>query len=189
MPRKPLWVAILLAAGFFAGICLGVASLAVLDTLGVSIQLPAVTPRIKTAPEVGRMAPAIELVDLNGTSLRLEDYRSQPVMVNFWATWCGPCVAEIPYIKEAYASYGNQVKILAVNVGEDPSTVSRFASQHGMKFSILLDSDGFAERLYRLRGYPTTFFIDSEGVIQVIELGSMTKAVLINDLKSIGVVP
>jgi thiol-disulfide isomerase/thioredoxin len=189
MNKKPLLIGAILFFGFITGICAGVAGLSLLDRTGWFGLFNPSKPAVKTAPELGHVAPEIELKDMSGLTLKLSDFRGQPVMVNFWATWCGPCREEVPYIEEAHLQYGDDLTILAVNAGEDLASVKQFAVDHALSFPILLDPSGKALRAYHPSGYPTTYFIDSDGIIQVIELGSMSRALLFDDLESIGVRP
>jgi peroxiredoxin len=136
---------------------------------------------------VGFRAPEIELVSIGGNTYRLSDYAGQPVVVNFWATWCPPCVAEIPEIQAAYSEY--DFYLMAVNVGEDSGTTLQFAREMNMTFPVLLDTYGRVSNAYDVSSIPITFFIDAEGVIRQIERGSMSADVLYTDLQTIGVVP
>jgi peroxiredoxin len=118
------------------------------------------------------MAPDLELQNLQGESLRLSDFKGHPVMVNFWAVWCGFCLVEMPTMQEAYDAYRDQgFVILAVDVREDRARVSEFVAELGLTFPVLLDTDGSVTERYQVRGLPTSYFIDRDGVIIGTQVG------------------
>lgn len=123
-------------------------------------------------PVVGFQAPDFALPDLQGEQVRLSDLRGQPVLLNFWATWCGPCRQEMPAIQARYNHGG--FAVLAVDFGETRQQVQDFINEIGVDLPVLLDADGSVQELYRVRGYPTTFFIDAQGVIRFFHIGEMT---------------
>jgi cytochrome c biogenesis protein CcmG/thiol:disulfide interchange protein DsbE len=136
---------------------------------------------------VGRPAPEFALPALDGQTVSLGDFQGKPVMVNFWATWCGPCVHEVPYIQETYEVWsGKGLVILAVNLGESPSQVQGFMQENQLSFPVLLDGGGEVAGQYGVRGIPTTVFIDSEGITRNIKQGSYpSRAAIEVDLKKV----
>jgi cytochrome c biogenesis protein CcmG/thiol:disulfide interchange protein DsbE len=137
---------------------------------------------------VGRRAPELELENLEGEQVRLSDLRGQPVMVNFWAVWCGFCRIELPEMQEVYEAYRDQgFIILAVDVQERRSEVKPFVDELGLTFPVLLDSRGEVSRSYRIRGLPTSYFVDQDGVIIGRELGPVDKEWMIEHLAQAGV--
>ena len=122
----------------------------------------------------------LTLMGLSGESVSLEEFRGQPVIVNFWASWCGPCRAEMPALEQVAMRYADEgVVVLLVNQGEGERTISGFLAEVGLTLPVLLDSDLNATRLYRVQALPTTFFIDREGRIQDLTIGGpMTDAYL-----------
>lgn len=132
----------------------------------------------RTAPVVGYHAPDFTVPTLSGEPFTLSDRRGQPVVMNFWATWCPPCRAEIPFFLEAARKYNGQVAVVGVDDGEPAGVVSSFASDLGMTYPIPLDEDSAVSRQYRVNSLPTTFFIDREGIIQHIHIGIISNAVL-----------
>ena len=125
-----------------------------------------------TSPEVGAIAPDFSLTSLDGEQVRLSDYRGKRVIVNFWATWCPPCRAEMPALEEIWQQYDEEVVILGVDQGESPQLVANFTRvQVPVTFPILLDIDHSIGDGYWVRSLPTTFFIDADGVIQDIHIG------------------
>jgi cytochrome c biogenesis protein CcmG, thiol:disulfide interchange protein DsbE len=137
------------------------------------------------APAVGHPAPDFTLTALVGSQVRLADLRGRPVVLNFWATWCPPCRAEMPQLEAASRRYSDQVAVIGVNQVEPAGTVQVFANEVGLTYPIPLDSSGTASRLYGVRSLPTTFFIDREGVIRQIQVGGLTEATLADMLRSI----
>ena len=123
--------------------------------------------------QVGNLAPDFELQDLDGQSISLSDLQGQPVLLNFWASWCGPCVQEMPYLQQIYEEWsGIGLVLLAIDVGESPSKVKGFLQSRGFSFPVLLDTKEVVARRYNIRGIPTTFFIDRDGIIQDMRIGS-----------------
>lgn len=122
----------------------------------------------------GRRAPAIALETLDGGMVSLAERRGQVVIINLWASWCGPCRAEMPALQRLYAAErARGLEILAVNstVQDSPDAARAFAEEHSLTFPILLDSDGAVSRAYRLRSLPSTFIVDRRGVIRQIFFG------------------
>lgn len=106
------------------------------------------------------------LSDLNGKSHTLSKYKGKVIFLNFWATWCPPCRAEMPAMQKMYKSWNSKKYVmLAVNIGQDKQTVKSFANKNGYTFPILLDSTSKIARKYRVSGIPTTYIINKEGKI------------------------
>ena len=125
------------------------------------------------APQIGKLAPSSEIPDIEGQPVSLSDFRGKPVLVNFWAIRCYPCQLEMPYIQEVYDEWSERgLVVLAVNLGESPSQVEEFAQYYNYTFTMLLDMTGNAARLYNIRGIPTTYFIDANGVIQDVKISA-----------------
>lgn len=126
------------------------------------------------SPQEGRAAPDFLLEMASVGTIRRSDLQGQPVLLNFWATWCSSCRQEMPDLEQAYEKYhGQGLEILAVNLQEDEGTISRFADEFGMEFPIAIDRSGEVADEYRLFGVPTTFFIDREGIIASIYRGPL----------------
>ena len=137
---------------------------ALLAPLGAAAQ--ALTPWPGGAP------PPLALAALDGQPHRLADYRGRVVLVNFWATWCAPCRAEMPSIERLRRSLENEpFAVLAVNVGEDPAAVRAFAERVPMNFPLLLDRDAKVSRDWGARALPMTFIVGPEGRIRYQALG------------------
>lgn len=134
------------------------------------------------SPRAGFPAPDLSLETLGGQRLALADRRGQVVVVNFWASWCGPCRAEMPALQRLYSDMsGRGLEILAVNstVQDSQATAQSFADEFGLSFPILLDRDGAATHAYRVQALPSTFVIDRQGVIRsVLYGGPLSEATL-----------
>ncbi len=139
----------------------------VLAVIAYRIQL---SPNQKTAlnqerPEVGHQAPDFTLRNLQGNLEGLGDYRNKVIVLNFWATWCVPCLEEMPAFEKLYRRYRSEgVTVLAVSLDKgDISKVKNFIDTHNLTFPVLIDSDGIAEKLYPSFTIPFTYVIDKEG--------------------------
>ena len=134
------------------------------------------------APQEGFRAPDFTLETFNGESFTLSELRGSAVLVNFWASWCPPCRSEMPAMQRVYEDFQDQgFIILAVNSTHQDNLgdAVTFAQVRELSFPILLDQDGAAGAAYDVRSLPTSFFIDSQGVIQdVVVGGPMSEALL-----------
>ena len=140
-----------------------------------------------SALAVGSSAPDFELESLSGERVRLSDLRGHPVLINFWATWCAPCELEMPTIESRYEQYSPDLVVLAVNFDEPVGDVWAFVDRLGLTFDVLLDPGAEVQDLYRIYGYPTTFFVDAQGVIRAQHVGVLTEKQLDGYLAQIGV--
>ena len=137
------------------------------------------------APAVGHPAPDFTVTTLAGEQFTLSELRGAPVVLNFWATWCPPCRAELPELQAAAERYDGEIVIAGINQAEAPDQVREFAEAMGLGFVIPLDVDAQVSRKYGARSLPTTFFIDREGIIRQIQIGPVTEATLAQLLRSI----
>lgn len=140
---------------------------------------PSTSTQVKSSGlEVGSIAPDFELKTLTGESVKLSDLRGKKVLLNFWATWCPPCKAEMPEMQAFYEETKDDVAILAVNL--DPNNdVAGFAKEGGYTFPIVLDQSDEVKNTYGILSIPTTFFLDEKGKITHTFMGKMT----IDDMK------
>lgn len=122
-------------------------------------------PRSLDSPLVGKSAPSFSLRDLEGNVVKLDDYRGQPVFLNFWATWCQPCIAEHPVLQAMARRYEGRVQFLGVVYHDEVEKIERFLASRGEWGPTLLDLEGSVAVAYGVYGAPETFFIDREGVI------------------------
>lgn len=129
--------------------------------------------------DVGSEAPAFAARLLDGDSVRVADYRGRVVLLNIWATWCRPCVREMPALQRLYDDLSDEgLEILAVSVdnlalsmGDPVEAVRGFVREFNLTFPILLDPENRIESVYQIPGYPTTYVIDRDGVIRRKFLG------------------
>jgi peroxiredoxin len=117
-------------------------------------------------------APDLVLIDLDGNTHNIADYRGKVVLVNFWATWCPPCRDEMPSMQRVWDKLKDKgFVILAVDVGEDADNIIPFTMEHDLEFPILLDKSDKTARAWRVRGMPTSFLVDKQGNIVYQALG------------------
>ena len=110
--------------------------------------------------------PAFTLSDLDGNQISLADYHGQVVLINFWATWCSPCVEELPTMEELRKSLADKpFGIIAINLSEDAETIRSFLERHSIElnFPLVLDAAGETAEKYHVRGLPATMIVDREG--------------------------
>jgi peroxiredoxin len=123
------------------------------------------------------MAPALDfsLQTVDGQTIELGDYRGQVVLLNIWATWCPPCRAEMPDLEAYYREHKmDGFVVLAVNSGESAETVAAFLEEQDFTFPVLLDPDGEVMSGYKVRGLPTSFFIDRGGIMRDLWSGQLS---------------
>ena len=154
-----------------------------------TVELPAARNATSQSPAAAerRAAPDFLLRDLDGNSVRLSDLQGKPVIVNFWATWCGTCRAETPDLIEMYETHrGAGLQLLAVNLREGQEPVAKFVDDFGMTYPVLLDRNGEVAGTGRIggpnNGVPSTYFIDSDGVVRKVVFGYVTEALMAEGL-------
>jgi peroxiredoxin len=117
-------------------------------------------------------APDFTLRTTAGSNMRLQEQRGRVVMVNFWATWCGPCKIEMPHLNKIYEKYRSSgFVLLGVNIDDNPANAVNTASKLGVTFPVLLDGDKKVSRLYDLSTMPTTLIIDRDGQLRHLHKG------------------
>jgi peroxiredoxin len=122
-----------------------------------------------------QIAPDFELESLDGTMVKLSELKGKNVIINFWATWCGYCVLEMPDLQKLNDKYKDEdLIVLAVNVGETKETVQEFMEENELNLNILLDKDSSVANNYGLRSFPSTLTVDKEGNILTGYIGMMT---------------
>ena len=138
--------------------------LAAVLALATSSALPVVAP---TTP-----APDFTLRAMDGPNMRLQEQRGRVVMINFWATWCGPCRQEMPHLNRLYEKYASSGFVLmSVNVDDDTRNAAEVAAKLGVKFPVLWDTDKKVSRLYDLATMPSTVLIDRDGKVRYVHRG------------------
>ncbi|MBO7744050.1 redoxin domain-containing protein [Paenibacillus sp. MWE-103] len=127
-------------------------------------------------PGKGQTPPSFALLDLDGQTHRLEDYKGKALVLNFWGTFCPGCVTETPDLEEQYKKHADKpFEIVGVNLSEDKLAIRNFIEQYGVSYTILQDDNRQIERAYGLRSYPTTFFVKPDGTIMDVFIGPMGK--------------
>ncbi|MEZ4593537.1 MAG: TlpA disulfide reductase family protein [Chloroflexota bacterium] len=128
--------------------------------------------------EIGSLAYDFVLNDVNGEPIQLSEFDGQPIIINFWATWCGPCRVEMPELEAAYQKYqADGLVILALDQQEPAEDVALFFEELGLSFTAVLDDEGTISELYGVANVlPTTFFINRAGEVTAIHRGPMNEA-------------
>jgi thiol-disulfide isomerase/thioredoxin len=122
------------------------------------------------APKVNYLAPAFTVKGLDGLDYKVGGAREKPLVINFWASWCGPCAEEAPDLINVYKKYEGKFDLYAVNVTQSDklADVKKFVKDQGYPFPVLLDPDGKTAEMYRFLFIPTSYLIDKNGVIQEV---------------------
>lgn len=138
-------------------------------------------------PQVGFQAPHFTLTGLDNQAYKVAGKRDKPVILNFWASWCGPCRMEAPDLQKVYEKYGQQVDLYAVNVtsNDSPEAASAFVQSFKLSFPIPMDVDGSIANRYQVQAFPTTYLIDKQGVIQKKIIGMTDAATLELELRNL----
>jgi protein SCO1/2 len=129
------------------------------------------------APEPGHPAPIFALSSLSGGRIRLSQYRGDAVLINFWASWCGPCRSEMPMLSGWYRRLRrNHFQVLGVNDSDSKSAARTFASRLKIPYPIVVDSNGTVPALYSVSGLPTSVLIDRQGIVRWVKQGVLARA-------------
>ncbi len=124
---------------------------------------------------IGAVAPDFSLTTPDNQTVKLSQFRGKPVLINFWATWCEPCRVELPLLVQTYQANQERLVILGINMKEDAGTVAAKVKEVGIKYPVVLDNNSDVTNRYQVRGYPTSLFVDKNGVIQRITVGQLTE--------------
>lgn len=152
----------------------------------VVVVLAAVALRSPPAPkvEVGKPAPGFTLTALDGRRVSLDAYRGRPVILNFWASWCGPCVTELPRFLVAQGKHSG-LALVGVVWQDDPAPARLFHDRMGGDWPGLIDPGGKVGSAYLVRSVPWTYFIDAAGVVRASHFGEISQPELDQALKTI----
>ena len=141
-------------------------------SLALASLLALVAPHAVPAIAPASSAPDFTLRTMEGPNLRLQEQRGQVVMINFWATWCGPCRQEMPHLNRLYDRFqASGFTLLGVNVDDDTRNAAGVAAKLGLHFPVLLDTDKVVSRLYDLSTMPSTVLIDRDGRVRYVTRG------------------
>ncbi|MBJ6362534.1 TlpA family protein disulfide reductase [Paenibacillus sp. MAHUQ-46] len=151
-----------------------IVAIAVLTVLAV-FQSSTPTGNKEELPKEGYKAPQISLNGLDGKTYSFESLNGKPVIINFWASWCGPCKTEAPDLVRTYEKYSKQIEIYAVNITAVDSLdeAKAFVAEYGFSFPVLLDLDGSVTQRYQVKPIPTTFFVNGKGIITDQVIGAV----------------
>ena len=131
-------------------------------------------------------APDFTVYTFDGDAVKLSDFSGKPIVINFWASWCGPCKSEMPDFQKVYEAYGDQVDFLMVNMtyGDETSAVAKaFVDEHGYTFPVYCDTTLEAASLYGANSIPTTFILDKEGRVYGYAKSVLNEETLVNVLE------
>lgn len=156
-------------------------------SIGASSSTNINTSGLQTAVKVGALAPDFALNELyTGKPISLSSLRGKPVWLNFWASWCGPCKAEMPEMKQRFAKYKDKgLVILGVDDAEDNATVKQFTELNGYDWTFVIDGNGSILQQYFVSGIPMHAFIDKNGVIRSMTIGGISGDMMDDGLSKI----
>lgn len=167
---KRNWL-LVIGIALLVGLALGVAYLYGFSSTVASTRAPDMA-------QVGAPAPDFRLETLTGETIRLSELIGKPILINFWATWCAPCVLEMPNFQKYYENFPGQFEVLAINSGEPRDAVEEFVEDMGMTFPVLFDDSAQVLGVYRFPGYPTSYIVDKQGVVRFQHVGLMDESTL-----------
>jgi peroxiredoxin len=153
---------------------------------GYAVYQSVLNKPVTTGVEVGNVAPDFELQLLSGESVKLSSLQGKKVILNFWASWCGPCQAEMPEMQEFHENYGDETVILAVNMTQTEKNldiVKNYVKDKSLTFPVLLDQDNNVSTTYEVYSIPTSYYIDTEGIIRHKFIGAMSLDMMKSETK------
>ncbi len=181
-------IIILLTGGLLTGAILGMIILIAGDIIGSSDYGSAARTQLQPGgPSSGKPAPEFTINSPSGSVIDFSEFSGKPLVINFWATWCGPCRLEMPYLEARYRTYEDQLNIIAVNSGESEHVVIEFVKDLDLTFTIGMDKSGEVQKDYLVIGLPRTFFVDKDGIILAQHIGSMSEKQLDEYLRLLGI--
>lgn len=165
MPRQGAWLVGILGTCLLALPAVALASPSSAD---------APRPAYQVVPlKAGAKVPVLQGTDLSGKVWRLQDLRGRAVLINFWASWCEPCRAEMPSLQELSRAHSDTLVVLAVNLKESEPTITRFVQRTDLRLPVLRDADGAIARAWGVRIYPSTVLIDAKGRVKSVVRGEV----------------
>ena len=152
-------------------------------------ELPQTSAEPQTEPEEETIpAPDFTVYDADGNPVRLSDYLGKPIVLNFWASWCGPCQMEMPHFEQAYLDMGEDIHFVMVNMTggrETQKSAQEFLDETGYTFPVFFDLDMEAAYNYGVYSLPMTVFIDEAGNVQDLAIGAIDEATLLSKIGTI----
>jgi thiol-disulfide isomerase/thioredoxin len=196
MNKKPLLILclilalVLIGSGALYNSLAGSVQLGGLVTTPTETQAPTQVPT-ETAPEEptettenqptepsAHIAPDFTMLDKEGNEVTLASFFGKPIILNFWASWCGPCKMEMPEIQKFYEQYGEEIHFLLVSVDESLDTAKTFITDSGYTFPVYFDTTSMGGYLYGASSIPLTYFIDAQGNLAAYYMGAMSESIL-----------
>lgn len=160
-----------------------------IDSDNLGSQTPENENQQQNGENAPSLAPDFTMLDANGKEVKLSDFRGKPVVVNFWATWCGYCVKEMPAFEEVYQQMGSDIHFLMINVTdgvqETVDKASAFIADSGYTFPVYYDTQYSATLTYGAYSLPMTFFFDAEGYAIAQATGAIDKDTLLRGIEMI----
>jgi cytochrome c biogenesis protein CcmG, thiol:disulfide interchange protein DsbE len=178
---------LLVSLGIVIGLAAGLLILGGLDPSWLPFRFGGIPKADPAVPETNAPAPDFSLETLSGETVSLSDFRGQVVLINYWATWCNPCRAEMPLLQRYADRYQKDLVVLAVNDGEPVDQVKSFVKELNLALPILLDPSETVTQQYRIRGFPTTMFVDQDGKIRYQHIGILNEEQLKGYLAELGI--
>ena len=150
---------------------------------------PEAIPAPEESTENPNLAPDFTVFDIDGNAVKLSDFQGKPVILNFWASWCGPCKAEMPDFEEAYLEYGEDIQFVIVNLtdgrSETVESASGYIAEMGYTFPVYYDTQMDAAYTYGISSIPMTGFVDAEGIITGGQVGMISAEALEENIGSL----
>ena len=167
MEKTYKFLKILIAVLLVAVVIVGMGRLSSRNNAAVSGETTGAAAPTDSNAVSSNAAPDFTVYDIDGNPVKLSDFRGKPVILNFWASWCGPCKAEMPDIEEAYLEYGEEIQFITVNLtdgrSETVDSASEYITQQGYTFPVYYDTNMEAAYAYEINSIPRTYFIDADG--------------------------
>lgn len=138
-------------------------------------------------PKVGSPVPAFSLPSTSGNQISVEQLKGKALIINFWATWCGPCLVEMPLLQTVSERHKNDLIVLAINIEEPISTIKPFVEKNQLTFPVLVDIEGKIANTFGIFAYPASFFVDKQGIIRSQQFGQLNETLLRKNLATIGI--
>ncbi len=148
-------------------------------------------PRDEESKLVGKVAPDFTAKDLKGKDVKLSSFKGSPVVLDFWATWCPPCLVELPRLKKIYEKLKTQgLKVVAVSVDQSPAAVTEFLKKNPLPFTVLHLPRASVRKVvdgYGIEGIPTVLYLDKKGIVKAHTVGLHEKADILKEIAKLGV--